>query len=75
VTWSYIMPDGRTVETFPFGHGWRWRIQQTPQYAEITGVSKSPSGARVCAVLAWRDSAGVRAVPSDARQAALSGAA
>lgn len=69
MSWSFVMPDERVVEAFVFNDAWRWRIVGTSQYAEITGLSKSEQGARLRAVLAWRDSAGAGKVPEDALEA------
>lgn len=73
--WRLQLPDGcvALVERRD-GVVW-WRLVQPAGRAELLGVARDEQGARILAVLAWRDAAGLRGVPDAVRDAALRGAA
>jgi len=57
VTWLATAPDGRDLEVIDYNGRIMWVVREGNGHAEIVGFSRTASGARLRACLAWKDSA------------------
>jgi hypothetical protein len=57
MTWLATAPDGRDLEVIDYNGRIMWIVREGNGHAEIVGFSRTASGARLRACLAWKDSA------------------
>jgi hypothetical protein len=55
--WLATAPDGRDLEVIDYNGRIMWVVREGNGHAEIVGFSRTASGARLRACLAWKDSA------------------
>jgi hypothetical protein len=56
LSWLATAPDGRDLEVIDFNGRIMWVVREGNGHAEIVGFSRTASGARLRACLAWKDS-------------------
>lgn len=57
MTWLCTTPDGRDLEVIDYNGRIMWVVREGAGHAEIVGFSRTASGARLRACLAWKDTA------------------
>ena len=56
MNWLATAPDGRDLEVIDYSGRIMWVVREGNGHAEIVGFSRTASGARLRACLAWKDS-------------------
>ena len=56
MNWLATAPDGRDLEVIDYNGRIMWVVREGNGHAEIVGFSRTASGARLRACLAWKDS-------------------
>jgi hypothetical protein len=56
MSWLATAPDGRDLEVIDYNGRIMWVVREGNGHAEIVGFSRTASGARLRACLAWKDS-------------------
>jgi len=56
MSWLCTAPDGRDLEVIDYNGRIMWVVREGNGHAEIVGFSRTTSGARLRACLAWKDS-------------------